>query len=102
MLDLPEVVCSLTTVNNVARRAVRGVRNRRRGYDRRIIRLVYILDALDLKRAISVDQIASRMDVGTRTAARDLQVLRLMGVPMDYDRASGEYTVPNGWNPDLI
>jgi hypothetical protein len=29
-------------------------------------------------------------------------VLRLMGVPMDYDRASGEYRVPDGWNPDLI
>jgi len=96
------MVCSLTTVNNVARRAARGARNRPQGYDRRIVRLVYILNALDLKRAISVGQIASCMDVSTRTAARDLQVLRLMGVPMDYSRASGEYTVPNGWNPDLI
>lgn len=84
------------------RKAAWAAGSRRRGYDRRIVRLVYILNALDLKRAISVDQIASRMDVSTRTAARDLQVLRLMGVPMHYDRASGEYRVPNGWNTDLI
>lgn len=84
------------------RRSALGVKSRKRWYDRRMVRLAHILDRLDIERSISVDEIARAVGVSRRTVLRDLEILRSLGVWMDYDRKMGTYRVRDGWSPDLI
>jgi predicted DNA-binding transcriptional regulator YafY len=60
----------------------------------RISRLVQLLGLLQAGKAHNVNSLAKACDVSRRTIFRDLDVLRLAGVPLLFDDDQGVYRIP--------
>ena len=53
-----------------------------KSYDKKIFRLVYILNKLDAGRKVSTRQLAEEFNVTLRTVQRDLELLNMTGFPL--------------------
>ena len=64
--------------------------------DKRITRLVKLLQMLQGGRGQNSDGLAKACGVGRRTIFRDLETLRQAGVPLEFDAAARRYSIPHG------
>ncbi|QNR25033.1 helix-turn-helix transcriptional regulator [Croceimicrobium hydrocarbonivorans] len=62
----------------------------------RIDRLMGVLTTLQSKRYVSLDHLANKYEVSTRTVYRDLKALGEIGVPIDFDDQKG-YSILQGF-----
>lgn len=64
--------------------------------DKRVTRLVKLLQLLQDGRGQNSDGLAKAFAVRPRTIFRDLETLRAAGVPLTYDMAAQRYSIPRG------
>lgn len=64
--------------------------------DKRITRLVRLLQMLQEGKGQNTDGLAKACGVGRRTIFRDLETLRLAGVPLEFETKSQRYSIPRG------
>ena len=55
---------------------------KKRNYDKKIFRLLYILNKLDAKRGVCTRELAGEFNVTVRTVQRDLELLNMTGFPL--------------------
>ncbi|QDV37567.1 helix-turn-helix transcriptional regulator [Tautonia plasticadhaerens] len=63
----------------------------------RFARILKLLELLQGYPRCNRPFLARELEITVRTVQRDLEVLRLAGVPWDFDRAEGCYLLPDGW-----
>lgn len=82
------------------RRSVVQRRHRQvRSYDRKLLRLFFVLNELSTNRAARTKDLAQELNVSVRTMQRDITLLQMTGECIDYDGGTRAYTVPSGWSP---
>ena len=59
---------------------------RKKSYDKKIFRLLYILNKLDAGQAINTLKLAKEFNVTQRTIQRDLELLEMVGFPLSLER----------------
>ncbi len=64
--------------------------------DKRITRLVRLLQMLQEGKGQNTDGLAKACGVGRRTIFRDLEALRSAGVPLEFETRSQRYSIPRG------
>jgi len=65
--------------------------------DKRITRLVKLLQMLQVGRGQNAAGLAEACGVGRRTMFRDLEALRAAGVPLEFDVQAQRYSIPRGY-----
>ena len=65
--------------------------------DKRITRLVKLLQRLQVGRGQNSAGLAQACGVGRRTIFRDLESLRAAGVPLEFDAPAQRYSIPRGY-----
>ncbi len=68
----------------------------------RLDRLTSILIQLQSKRQTTASEIAKRFEVTNRTIYRDIQTLRLAGVPIGEEEGKGYFLVEGYWLPPVM
>ena len=61
-------------------------------YDKKIFRLMFILNRLSSKEAITTPGLAQEFNVTTRTVQRDLELLSQTGFPLFFDNGTYKFT----------
>ena len=74
-----------------------------RSYDKRLFRLFYILRKLQLEGAIvKKDELAIEFNVSDKTIQRDIELLKMAGEDIVYDKEYKGYRLLGSWNSSIV
>ena len=68
-----------------------------KNYDKKIFRLLYILNKLDRGGNVLTNDLAKEFNVSSRTVQRDLELLNMAGFPLT-PLAKGEHSFADGFS----
>ena len=78
-------------------KGVMSMRIANHSYDKKIFRLLYILNKLDKERALTSGELAEEFNVSLRTVQRDIELLNMTGFPL-VNMEKGSYSFAEGFS----